>query len=104
MGRQRNRPQTERTREQDKIEASDLSDRGLKVIIIRILNRMEKKNIETIKRVLSGIKNEIPEINNILEGINSRLDEIEVQKSDLKDKVEKNTQAKQQKEKIILKE
>ena len=38
-----------------------------------------------------------------MEGINSRLDEAEDQISDLEDKIEKNTQAEQQKEKRILK-
>ena len=42
-------------------------------------------------------------INNKLEGINSRLDEAEDQISNLEDKVEENTQAEQQKGKIILK-
>ena len=43
------------------------------------------------------------EINNILEGINISLDEGEDQISDLEDKVGKNTQAEQQKEKRIKK-
>ena len=84
------------------MEASNLSDKEFRVMIIRILNRM-KKYIDTIKNDQSEIKNAISEINNALEGINSRLDKAENQISDLKDEVGKNTQAEQQKEKRILK-
>ena len=45
--------------------------------------------------------NAISEINNTRGGINNMLDEGEDQISDLEDKVEKNTQAEQQKEKRI---
>ena len=106
MGRQRNRPQKKEqvnsTEELDEMEASNLSDREFKVMIIRIFNSM-RKDIETIKRDQSEIKNAISEINNTLEGINSRLDEAEDHISDLGDKVEKNTQSEQQKEKWTLK-
>ena len=47
--------------------------------------------------------NAISEINNTLEGKSNRLDETKHQISDLKNKVEKNTQAEQQKEKNNLK-
>ena len=56
-----------------------------------------KKDIEIIKKDQSEIKNAIFEINNTLEGTNSRWDEAENCISDLEDKVEENTQAKQQK-------
>ena len=62
--------------ELDEMEASNLSDKEFRVMIIRILNRM-KKYIDTIKNDQSEIKNAISEINNALEGINSRLDEPE---------------------------
>ena len=76
--------------ELDEKEASNLSDREFKVMIIRILNS-KKKNIETKKRN-SQIKNAIFEINKTLEGKkNSRLDETEDQISDLEDKVGENT-------------
>ena len=58
-----------------------------------------KNHIETIKKDQSKIKNAISEINNTLEEINSRLDEAEDTISVLEDKVEKNTQVEQQKEK-----
>ena len=58
-----------------------------------------KNHIETIKKDQSKIKNAISEINNTLERINSRLDEAEDTISVLEDKVEKNTQVEQQKEK-----
>ena len=57
------------------MEASNLSDREFRVMIIRILKSMGK-DIETIK-MKSEIKITISEINNTLEGINRRLDEAE---------------------------
>ena len=56
----------------DEMEASNLSDREFRIIIIRILNSM-KKDIETIKKDLSEIKNVILEKNNMLEGVNLSL-------------------------------
>ena len=53
------------------MEASNLSDLELRVVITRILKSM-KKHIETIKKDQSEIKNAISEINNTLEGIISR--------------------------------
>ena len=79
MGRQGNRSQIkeqENSSEEElcKIEASNLLDKELRVMIIRILNSM-KKDIEIIKKDQSEIKNAISEINNTLEGINSGSDE-----------------------------
>ena len=62
-----------------------------------------KKRHRNHEKGQSEINNTIPERNNALEGISSRLDEAEDQISDLEDKIEKNTQAEQQKEKRILK-
>ena len=80
MGRQRNRPQLkeqENSQEElDEVEASNLSDRQFRVMIIRILNSM-KKGTENIQKDQSEIKNAISEINNTLEKTNSRLDEAE---------------------------
>ena len=53
--------------ELDEMEASNLSDREFRVKIIRILNGMKKKDIQTIKKDQSEIKNAISEINNTLE-------------------------------------
>ena len=72
----------------DEMEASNLSDRKFRVMILGILKSMEK-DIETIKKDQLEIENEIPEINNTLEGINSGLDEAGVCISDLEDKIEK---------------
>ena len=44
------------------------------------------------------MQNTITEMNNTLKGINSRFDEAEDQISNLENKVEKNIQSKQQKE------
>ena len=64
------------SRRLDKMEASNLSNREFRVMIIRILNSM-KKDLETIKREQMELKNAISEINNTLEGIKHRLDEAE---------------------------
>ena len=61
--------------EPDEKEANNLSDREFRVMVIRILNSIRKKDIESINKNQSEIKNAISEINNTLEGINSRLDE-----------------------------
>ena len=71
------------------MEANNLSDRELRVMIIRIFNNM-KKDIETTTKDQSEIRDAVSEINNALEGINSRLDEAQEQISDLENKVEKN--------------
>ena len=57
-------------------EAHNLSDMKFRVMIIRIYNSM-KKDIRTVKKDQSEIKNVIYEINNTLEGIKSRIDESE---------------------------
>ena len=88
--------------ENSEMETSNLSDKEFKVMITRILNSI-KKEMENIKKDQSEIKNAISEINNTLERIKSRLNETEDWISVLEDKVEKNTEAKQQKEKRILK-
>ena len=87
----RNRPQLkeqENSPELYKMEASNLSDREFRAMIIKILNSM-KKDIVIIKNDQSEIKNAISETENTLEGINSRLGEAVDQISDLEDKVGK---------------
>ena len=81
------------------MKANNLPDMQFRVMIIRLLNSM-REDIETFKKGQSENKNAISEINNTLEGIYSTLIVVEVedQISNLKDKVEKNTQAEQQKE------
>ena len=58
------------------MEASNLSDREFRIMVVRILNSM-KKDIETITKDQSEIKSVISEINNTLEVINTRLGEAE---------------------------
>ena len=74
MGRQRNRPQMKEqensSEELDETEGSNLSDRDFRVKIIEILNSM-KKDIETVIKDQSEIKNTVSELNNTLERVNS---------------------------------
>ena len=107
MWRQRNTPQMKEQekspqKELNDIKASNLSDTEFKVMVIRMFNGM-KKDIETIKKDQSKIKNTIPERKNKLEGINSRLDEAQDKIRDLENKVERNSQSEKQKEKRIFK-
>ena len=90
-GKTKNRPQTKEQddspEELDEMEASNLSDKEFSVIILRILNSIQK-DIEIIKKNQSEKKNAITEINNTLGGINSRLDEAQDRIRDLEDKAE----------------
>ena len=93
MGRQRNRYQMKEAEnspkeELDEMEASNLSDREFRVMIIRVLNSV-KKDIVTIRKDQSETKNAVSGINT-LEGINSKLDDTEDHISHLEDKVQKN--------------
>ena len=56
--------------ELDETEGSNLSDRDFRVKIIEILNSM-KKDIETVIKDQSEIKNTVSELNNTLERVNS---------------------------------
>ena len=76
----------------DRVQSNDYKDA-----------QQHKKNIETIKKDHLGIKNAIFETKNILEGINRKLHHAEDHTSDLEDKVGKNPQKEQQKQKRILK-
>ena len=80
------------------MEASNLSYIEFRVMIIRILNSM-RKDIETIRKDQSEIKNAVSKIYITPVGINSKLDEAEDHISDLEDKIEKNTQASSKKKK-----
>ena len=64
------------------MEKSNLSNTEFRVMIIRILNNMKKRQ-RNQKEDQSEIKNAISEINNTSEVINSRLDEAEDQISNL---------------------
>ena len=64
------------------MEKSNLSNTEFRVMIIRILNNMKKRQ-RNQKEDQSEIKNAISEINNTSKVINSRLDEAEDQISNL---------------------
>ena len=64
MKEQENSPEEEL----NEMEASNLSDVEFRIMIIRMLSNM-KKDVETIKKNQSEIKNAISKINNLLEGI-----------------------------------
>ena len=68
------------------MEASNLSDREFRVMIIRKMNSMKKDR--TTKNDQSETENAISEIKNTLGGINSRSDEAEDCISVLEDKAE----------------
>ena len=108
MKRQRNTTQiTEQSRNsQDQIdeeEISNLPEREFRVMIVRMLqrleNRMEKlqeefntvdavtKDIEEIRNKQTEMKNTITEIKNTLEGTNSRITEAEEWISELEDTI-----------------
>ena len=89
MERQRNifqmKEQDQTTaRDQNKVDVSNMPDREFKVMIIKIVSRLEKK-VENISETLSTqikkepikIKNTISAIKNTLNGTNSRLDKVE---------------------------
>ena len=62
-----------------------------------------KKDIEAINKSQEEMKNTISDMENTVEGIKSRLDEAEGWINELEDKVEKNTQKDQEKEKRLRK-
>ena len=64
MKEQENSPEEEL----NEMEASNLSDVEFRLMIIRMLSNM-KKDVETIKKNQSEIKNAVSKINNLLEGI-----------------------------------
>ena len=126
MGRQRNNPQMkgkEETSERmlTEIEKSQLSDTEFKAMVIRKLTELTenyqkiqendnehtanyfnmKKEIETINKGQEEMKNTISKLKNTDEVLNSRLNEAEDWISELEDKVEKNSQKEQEKEKRL---
>lgn len=115
MGRQRNSPhvkekQASPEKEVNEMEASNLSEKEFREMVIRWMKRMEDKfnnmckNQEEMKKNQEEMKNDISAIKNSIESINSRLEEAEDRISELEDKVEKNTQAEQRLEKRIKKQ
>ena len=126
MGRQRNNAQMKGKEEVSETmlnekEASHLSDSEFKELVMRKLNELTenyqklqgnynehtancinmKKEIETINKGQEEMNKTISELQNTVEGIKSRFDEAEDWVSELENKVEKNTQNEQEKEKRL---
>ncbi|KAK1346697.1 hypothetical protein QTO34_000557 [Cnephaeus nilssonii] len=100
MGRQRNsshkkEKQASPEKEVNKLEASNLSEKEFREMVIRWLKRMEEKidnmskNQEEMKKNQEEMKNDIVAVKNSIESIKSRLEEAEDHISELEDKMEK---------------
>lgn len=94
------------------MEISNLPDIELKVMVIRMLNKLEsrieelREHFRKFKNVIknqSEMKNKVTEMNNTLEGINSNTVNTKEQVSDLKDRIVEITQSQQQNEKTSFK-
>lgn len=93
-------------KELDEMEISNLSDKGSKLMVIKMLTwfeerveelRLQKEKI--FKKNLSKLKNTKTEMKNILDGINSTLENEEEQINHLEDRTVEIIQDEQQKEK-----
>ncbi|KAK1338636.1 hypothetical protein QTO34_019290 [Cnephaeus nilssonii] len=115
MGRQRNNPhkkekQASPEKEVNELEASNLSEKEFREMVIRWLKRMEdkfdnmSKNQEEMKKNQEEMKNDIAAVKNSIESIKSRREEAEDRISELEDKMEKNTQVEQLLEKKMKKQ
>ena len=94
------------------MKANKLSDIEFKRMVIRMLKELidykeltenyksMRKEIESINKYQEEMKNTLSE-KNTLEGFTSRLDEAEDQISEFNNKVERNTQVKEQHEKHL---
>ena len=80
---------------------SNLSDAEFKTLVIRMLKELSK-DLNSIKKIQSEMKDTLIEIQNNLQGNNSTVDEAENQINDLEHKTEKNNQPEQE-EKISKK-
>jgi chromosome segregation ATPase len=106
MGRRRNSPQKNEKqpspeKEVNKMEATDLSEKEFREMVIRWLKRMEdkfdnmSKNQEEMRKNQEEMRNDIAAVKNSIESIKSRLEEAEDRISELEDQVGKNTQVQQ---------
>ncbi|KAK1346547.1 hypothetical protein QTO34_000403 [Cnephaeus nilssonii] len=97
MGRQRNsqhvnEKQASPKKEVNEIEASNLSEKEFREMVMRWLKRMEdkfnnmSKNQEEMKKNQEEMKNDIAAVKNSIESIKSRLEEAEDRISELEDK------------------
>ena len=92
----------------NKTERNNLYDKNYKPMDIMMLSELEKRTdehsenfnekLENREKNQSELKNKIMEMKNSLEGINSRVDDTEEWISNLDERLEEITQAKQKKE------
>ena len=90
-------------KELNKREISNMPDEGIKVMIVKIFTRLERrmeelseafnKEIENIKKNQSELRNTITEIKNTPGGINSWLEDAKEHISNLEDRVMENMEA-----------
>ena len=105
MRRQRNMAQMKEEnktpeKELSEMEISNLSDAKFKTMVIRMLKEF-RKDLDSIKKIQSEVKDTVIEINNNLHGHNHRVNEAENQINDLEHKEGKSIQSEQQEEKRI---
>ena len=72
------------------MDISNLSDAEFKSLIIRMLKQFSK-DLNSIKKIQSEMKDSLIEIKNNLQGNNSRMDEAENQINDMEHKEAKTT-------------
>ena len=94
IGRQRNSSQMKKQEKSpgkvlSKMEASNLSNIEIKLVVIKMLNRVKMEVERNHKKGPTTMKNTFSEMQNTLEGINRRLGATKDRISDLEDKVEK---------------
>lgn len=92
-------------KELSKVEISNLCDKKFKVIIVKMVTRLQKgvdehrenfnKEIENTKKNQSKLKKTMTEMKTTLEGISSRLENAIEWISNLEDRVIESTQAEQ---------
>ena len=67
------------------MEICNLSDTEFKTLVIRMLKELSK-DLKSIKKIQSGMKDTLIEIKNSLQGNNNRMEEARNQINDLKHK------------------
>ena len=85
-------------KELKKMKISNLSDGEFKTLIVNILQDLSK-DLNSIKKIQSEMKDTLIEMKNNLQGNNSRVDEAENQINDLEHKEEKTTNHNKKKKK-----
>ena len=79
------------------MEISNLSDAEFKTLVIRMLKELSE-DLNSIKKILSEMKDTLIEIKNNLQGNNSRVDEAENQINGIEHKEAKKSQSEKQEE------